>query len=121
VALEGVEARSLYLRIYAVVRLIPPGTVATYGQIAEIVGRCTPRMVGYAMAAVPYGSDVPWHRVLNGRGTVSVRADGDTCAEQRALLESEGVRFDGRGRVDLGVVGWPGPGTRRGRKEGGRA
>jgi methylated-DNA-protein-cysteine methyltransferase-like protein len=109
---EDVEAGRLYDHIYALVRMIPPGRVATYGQIAEIVGRCTPRMVGYAMAAVPYGSDVPWHRVLNSRGSVSVRADGNACAVQRGMLEAEGVRFDGRGRVDLHAVGWRGPGVR---------
>jgi len=65
------------------------------------------------MAAVPYGSDVPWHRVINSRGSVSERAAGDGSAVQRALLEAEGVRFDERGRVDLKVVGWTGPGRPR--------
>ena len=114
--MEDVEAGGLYDRIYALVRTIPPGNVATYGQIAEIVGRCTPRMVGYAMAAVPYGSGVPWHRVLDSHGSVSVRADGNACAVQRGMLEAEGVRFDDRGRVDLSSVGWRGPGVRSARK-----
>jgi methylated-DNA-protein-cysteine methyltransferase-like protein len=108
-------------RVYAVVRAIPAGRVATYGQIAEIAGRCTPRMVGYAMSSVPEGSDVPWHRVINGRGEISLCGEG--LALQRALLESEGIVFDGSGRVDLGAFGWSGPGVsvaKRGRPPGGR-
>lgn len=98
-----------YLRIYAVARRIPPGRVATYGQIAAIVGDCTPRMVGYAMAAVPPGSGVPWHRVINAQGKISLRADGGGSEEQRARLEAEGIIFDGEGRVNLRRVQWPGP------------
>lgn len=99
----------LHLRIYAVVRQIPPGRVATYGQIAAIVGDCTPRMVGYAMAAVPPGSNVPWHRVINAQGKISLRADGGGAVEQRARLEAEGIHFDAEGRVNLRRVQWPGP------------
>ena len=64
---------------YAVVRQIPAGKVASYGQIAEIVGDCTARVVGYAMAAAP--DDVPWQRVVNAQGKVSPRADhwGSDC------------------------------------------
>lgn len=99
---------SLYDHIYAVVRSIPPGRVATYGQIAVIVGRCTARTVGYAMAAVPVGSDVPWHRVINSRGEISARREGDGDRRQRLLLEAEGVYFDALGRVDFHRVGWRG-------------
>lgn len=113
---RGVRGRTsgaLYERIYAVVRAVPKGTVATYGQIAAIVGRCTPRQVGYAMAAVPFGSDVPWQRVINARGMVSERSSGDGTAVQRALLMAEGVRFDEDDRVDLSVFGWKGPRLKR--------
>jgi methylated-DNA-protein-cysteine methyltransferase-like protein len=96
-------------RIYLVVRAIPRGRVATYGQIAAIVGDCTARMVGYAMAAVPPGSDVPWHRVINAQGKISLRADGGGAAEQRKRLEAEGIHFDAEGRVNLRRVQWPGP------------
>ncbi len=99
---------SLYDRIYEVVRHIPPGRVATYGQIAAIVGRCTPRSVGYAMAAVPGRSDVPWHRVINSRGEISARREGGGEVQQRQLLEAEGVYFDALGRVDFYRVGWTG-------------
>lgn len=98
-----------YERIYRVVVAIPRGRVATYGQVAAIAGRCTPRMVGYAMASVPTGADVPWHRVINGRGGISLRGDGREL--QSALLEAEGVRFDERGLVDLSEFGWEGPGS----------
>ncbi len=101
--------RSLYKRIYDVVRMIPTGRVATYGQIASIVGKCTPRQVGYAMAAVRSGSDVPWHRVINSKGKISVRAYGAPCAIQRRLLETEGVKFNANSRVDLNKIKWAGP------------
>ncbi|MCC6168050.1 MAG: MGMT family protein [Caldilineaceae bacterium] len=103
------QQSALYLRIYTVVRQIPRGRVATYGQIAAIVGDCTPRMVGYAMAATPPGSDVPWHRVINAQGKISLRADGGGAGEQRARLEAEGIHFDGEGRANLRRVQWPGP------------
>ncbi|MBN2565007.1 MAG: MGMT family protein [Candidatus Eisenbacteria bacterium] len=103
----------LHARIYAVARLIPVGRVATYGQIATIAGGCTPRMVGYAMAAVPPGSDVPWHRVINSRGRISLSPEGEGYRIQKALLESEGVVFDENGRADLGRFGWIGPGIGR--------
>lgn len=102
---------SSYERIYAIARQIPSGKVATYGQIAAIEGRCTPRRVGYAMAHMPpSASDVPWQRVLNSAGRVSDRGDdGGGAASQRALLHAEGVLLDSRGRVNFVLVGWPGP------------
>ena len=99
----------LYTRIYAVVAQIPPGRVAAYGQIASIVGNCTARMVGYAMAAVPPGSAVPWQRVINAQGKISPRFDGGGSELQRALLLDEGVEFDATGKVDWAHVRWAGP------------
>jgi alkylated DNA nucleotide flippase Atl1 len=99
--------RSPYDRVYAVVRRIPRGRVATYGQVARLAGGCTARQAGYAMAALPEGSGVPWHRVVNAKGEISVRSrDQDGALVQRVLLEREGVRFDRRGRLDLSRVGW---------------
>jgi methylated-DNA-protein-cysteine methyltransferase-like protein len=98
-----------YERIYAVVRQIPSGQVATYGQVGAIVGGCTARMVGYAMAALPYHTDVPWQRVINRQGKISPRSAGDGTLRQRQLLEAEGVEFDQLERVDFAQVGWPGP------------
>jgi methylated-DNA-protein-cysteine methyltransferase-like protein len=99
---------SVYERIYAIAGQIPCGRLASYGQIAAIEGHCTPRMVGYAMAAVGT-RQVPWQRVINSRGTVSERRHGGGTSRQRRLLESEGVAFDGRGRVDFNLFGWAGP------------
>lgn len=96
----------LYQRIYAVVRQIPPGRVATYGEVARIVGGCTARVVGYAMAALSYDTDVPWHRVLNRQGKISLRTSGNGSSDQRRLLEAEGVCFNQQGRVDFNEVGW---------------
>jgi len=88
------------------VRQIPPGKVATYGQIAKIVDRCTARMVGYAMAALPPNTDVPWQRVINYKGEISRRSRGDGSFRQRRLLQAEGVKFGKRGRVDLRKFRW---------------
>ncbi len=102
----------LYDRIYAVVRQIPPGQVATYGQVAELAGLIgKPRLVGYALYRVDMEtSDVPWQRVINAKGEVSyspVRHGADYL--QRAMLENEGIEFDTRGRVDLARYRWQPP------------
>ena len=100
---------SAYDRYYDVVRRIPRGRVTTYGAVASLADRYgAARQVGYAMAALPEGTDVPWHRVINARGEVSPRGGGSPGDRiQRRLLEDEGVVFDGRGRVDLDTFGWP--------------
>ncbi len=101
---------SFFEQVYRVVRAIPPGRVATYGQIARLVGvPRAARTVGWALHSIPQASDVPWQRVINAQGTISLDARGLGGALQRALLEEEGVVFDDRGRVDLKVFGWPGP------------
>jgi len=100
------ERPPLYQQIYAVVGQVPPGKVATYGQIAHITGGCTARMVGYAMAALPEGSDVPWQRVINYKGKISPHGFGYGSAMQRLLLEEEGVVFDAEDRIDFNVFGW---------------
>jgi len=103
-------------QVWSVVRQIPAGRVASYGQIARLLplpegvdlqGYLTmgPRWVGSAMARCP--DDVPWQRVINAKGEISPRPG---AAEQRRLLEAEGVVFDERGRVDLARFGWQGPG-----------
>jgi len=103
------QAMSRYDQAYELVRQIPPGRVATYGQIASYIDRCTPRMVGYAMAATPQGQGIPWHRVINSNGMISIRASGDRDILQQALLETEGVFFNENGRVNMDAVGWKGP------------
>jgi methylated-DNA-protein-cysteine methyltransferase related protein len=105
------ESKRLYQRIYDLVRRIPPGKVTTYGRIAELVGGCTARMVGYAMSALKSGKapDVPWQRVINAQGKVSVHGDGFGNAIQRMKLEEEGIIFDEKGCVDFNRFGWAGP------------
>lgn len=99
---------SFFERAWDVVRQVPPGRVASYGQVARVMGalRCA-RQVGYAMHASPgVAGGVPCHRV--------VFADGSLCrgfafggpGEQRRMLEDEGVAFLPDGRVDLGMSGW---------------
>ena len=104
-------------RVWSVVRRIPAGRVASYGQIARLVPppegvdlqtyhAFGPRWVGSAMASCP--DDVPWQRVINAKGEISLRSGAE---HQRRLLEAEGVVFDERGRVDLARFGWQGPGA----------
>ena len=93
--------------IYGVVRRIPRGKVATYGQVATLAGiPRQPRRVGYALHALPRGSDVPWQRVINAKGELSPRSTPGAEGLQRAVLEAEGVVFDARGRVDLERYQW---------------
>lgn len=93
-------------RIYAVIRRIPAGRVATYGQVAALAGlRGQARLVGYALAALDVDSDVPWHRVVNARGAISLPANGHSALIQRARLDAEGVEFRG-GRIPLERWGW---------------
>ncbi len=89
------------------VRRIPRGRVATYGQIATLAGQAGhARQVGYALSALPDGSDVPWHRVINTRGEVSRRRTPGYDRLQRMLLEDEGVAFESPGRVPLERYRW---------------
>ncbi len=93
--------KSRWETIYRAVRNVPRGRVASYGQIAELAGlEGHARQVGYALHALPSGSGVPWHRVINAKGEISPRSAGDSHELQRMLLEAEGVKFDERGRVE---------------------
>jgi methylated-DNA-protein-cysteine methyltransferase-like protein len=96
----------IYQRIYATVCQIPRGRVATYGQVAKITGDCTARMVGYALAALKAGIDVPWQRVINFKGKISPHGFGYGSALQRQLLVEEGVHFDEKERIDLDEFGY---------------
>ena len=104
-----------YALIWLWIRRIPRGRVATYGQIAELAGLDGhARQVGYALHNLPTASDVPWHRVVNARGEISPRNSGDSHELQRMLLESEGIDFDLRGRLDLAQYQWrPSPTRKR--------
>jgi methylated-DNA-protein-cysteine methyltransferase related protein len=102
---------SAYHKIYEVVRQIPVGKVATYGQVADLAGLYgKARLVGYALFQVELDSDVPWQRVVNAKGEISysvARAGGDYV--QRNLLELEGVEFKANGAIDLKIYRWVAP------------
>jgi len=101
-------APSAYPPIYAVVSRIPRGRVATYGQVARLAGLPNhARLVGYALNALREGSRVPWQRVVNAKGAVSLRKNGSGHdVLQRLMLKREGVRFDRAGAIDLEVFRW---------------
>ncbi len=98
---------STYEMIYAIVKRIPRGRVATYGQIAKL-GNLSgqARQVGYALNALSPNTRVPWHRVINAKGEISTRNDPKCEHRQRRLLEQEGIVFDERSRVVLVHFGW---------------
>ena len=108
------EEPRLYDLIYAIVRQVPFGKVASYGQIARIVERCSAQMVGFALAALASASptssikEVPWQRVVNAQGKVSPHGSGIGSGMQRALLEAEGVEFNLDGVIDFDKFGWLG-------------
>ena len=98
---------SSYERIWRVVRRIPKGRVATYGQVAALAGLPRQaRLVGYALHALPEAREVPWQRVVNAQGRISARGLAEYEALQRKRLEREGVRFDANGKIDLARFGW---------------
>ena len=101
------KSANTYDLIYSVVLSIPAGTVATYGQVAEMAGLPgRARQVGYAMRTLPPDSGVPWHRVVNAGGRISRRRDPDGEWLQRALLEAEGIEFEGQDRLPLKRYQW---------------
>lgn len=97
-------------RVYAAVARIPPGQLATYGQIAELIGAWgQARQVGWALRRLPLPSPIPWHRVVNAQGRISMalsREGSDWM--QRQLLQAEGIPVDGTGRLPLQHHRWGG-------------
>ena len=99
--------KTTYATIYDVVKRIPKGKVATYGQIAALArlpGRA--RQVGYALHSLRGPSGVPWHRVVNAKGEISRRSVFGSEIRQQQILESEGIVFDSRGRIALARFAW---------------
>lgn len=111
------ELSPSYRKIYAVVRRIPRGKVATYGQVADLAGmHGSARLVGYALFASREHHGLPWHRVLAAGGRLSlVKLDPHAAMTQRIRLEHEGVRFTGRGTADMAAHQWA-PGRPRATK-----
>ncbi len=101
-------ALTRYERIYQVVQQIPYGKIATYGQVAELAGLFgQARQVGYALYRLAPGADIPWHRVINAKGQVSLSPfRNGTDVLQRELLEQEGIAFTQAEAIDLQVYLW---------------
>jgi methylated-DNA-protein-cysteine methyltransferase-like protein len=103
----------VYGRIWAAVQKIPRGRVSTYGTVAGLAGLPgQARLVGYAMFNLPEGAGVPWHRVVNAGGRISLPPGRESRRRQRLLLEREGIIFTGD-KIDLKAVGWPPSSFRR--------
>ncbi|MCK4872699.1 MAG: MGMT family protein [Phycisphaerales bacterium] len=97
---------NIYKHIYTIIRRIPKGKVATYGQVAELAGLGGhARQVGYALHAMPDDAGIPWHRVVNAKGEISTGA-GSGKSEQQLLLEAEGVVFNDHSRIPLRTYRW---------------
>jgi methylated-DNA-protein-cysteine methyltransferase related protein len=108
-AISGPRVAGLADRIKRVVRRIPKGKVATYGQVAALAGHPrAARAVVWILHSSSVKAKLPWHRVINARGTISLRP-GYGYEEQRTLLMREGVAFDREGQVDLRRQGWRPP------------
>jgi methylated-DNA-protein-cysteine methyltransferase-like protein len=104
-------AALIFSRLLEVVRAIPRGRVATYGQVAAAAGLPRyARHVGYALHSLPEGTALPWHRVVGAGGAIRLRRV-DGAWTQRLRLEQEGVAFTPRGRVRLPAFAWR-PGRR---------
>lgn len=104
------NTQPLYEQIYATVRLIPSGKVATYGQVARLAGYPGyARQVGYALFRLDKDTDVPWQRVINAKGEISsspMRYGSDDL--QRQILVDEGIEFSPTSKIDLATFGWEG-------------
>ncbi|MFA5941736.1 MAG: methylated-DNA--[protein]-cysteine S-methyltransferase [Sinimarinibacterium sp.] len=93
-------------RVWAVVRRIPEGRVATYGQVAAEAGfPKRPRLAGQALNRTPAGMKLPWHRVVNAQGRIALPAGSEAWSVQRRRLEAEGLVFRGD-RIDLVRYRW---------------
>ncbi len=104
---SGPARQTFYDMVYEFVRSVPTGQVVTYGQVAlELGSPAAARAVGYALSSLAGGSDVPWWRVVNVRGAISLRGRGTAADLQRELLEGEGIAFDCEGRMDLHASRW---------------
>jgi methylated-DNA-protein-cysteine methyltransferase related protein len=109
------QRHAFFEHVWEIVRKVPRGNVTTYGLVAAVIRRpqgvtqrhfmaARARWVGQAMAHCP--ANVPWHRVVNAQGKVSLRERGDGVHVQRALLEAEGVVFSRTDQIDLHLYGW---------------
>ena len=101
---------NFYEAVYRIVRLIPKGRVMTYGQIATLLGQPrAARAVGFAMRASGNRPDVPWQRVINAQGSISIKGEVERPILQRVLLEAEGIVFDAQDCCNLSTYRWEPP------------
>ena len=108
--LPNAQHPSFHHLVWDLVRKVPRGRATSYGAIAAYLG--TPRAargVGWAMAALPPDTDVPWWRVVNRNGEISIKGAPGLPALQRSLLQAEGIVFSRKGRIDFRKFGWEGP------------
>ena len=108
---------NFYIQVYKVVQRIPAGKVTSYGRIAKMLGRPNAaRAVGYALSSLkhansdhPYTSaTVPWQRVINGQGRISINHRETTANKQAAILREEGVAVSDQLRINMNVCLWEG-------------
>lgn len=92
--------------VYALIKEIPKGQVASYGMIASLVPGATARIVGFATAGTPSGENIPWQRVVNSQGKISER---DGAERQRKRLMDEGIVFSPTGKIAWAIYRWHGP------------
>ncbi len=93
-------------RIFAVLAMVPIGAVVTYGQVAELAGLPrAARLVGRTLRNLPRDSNLPWHRVINSAGKISLPPDSDSFKKQKARLQDEGLLVDGC-RISLAEYRW---------------
>lgn len=98
---------NFFTQVYFLVTLIPWGKVASYGQIAALLDQPrAARTVGWALSQLPEQTTVPWHRVINSKGRVSIKSAQFTAALQQSMLEQEGIIFDGMGYCDMAIYQW---------------
>lgn len=93
---------SFFEEVYAAVKTIPYGKVCSYGQVALMTGHPgAARQVGWALSGLQPGNDIPWHRVINAQGKISLKGRGDIADLQKHLLEKEGVIFDINDKINM--------------------
>lgn len=98
---------SIAEQVWQVIALIPKGCVATYGQVAELAGLPGgARRVGRLLSHLPPGSRIPWHRVINASGGISLPEHSGGFSRQQRLLKKEGVAFNASGRISLRRFRW---------------
>lgn len=101
--------KTFYGKVYDIVKQIPFGKVTSYGHIALLIGKPNAaRAVGYALKAIPLElkDEIPWHRVINSKGEISIKNKPGADILQKKNLEEEGIVFENGSKVDLNKFGW---------------